>query len=308
MPRAPRFHFGLMPPLAAALLACGSPSAAPEVPDFGDAGLWTSSSSTASSSSPAPGLDLPAAGRSTSGAAVAVGGATSSACASALVGTLRDFVNKAGFSPASALDDDFQNVVADDRGIVETDLGPDGKPVYAHPGGTTPTTHGQTQFDWWYRDTPGKNLPFDFTVPLKHVGGGLVAFDAPEFFPLDGRGWDDEYRGDDGRMHNFSFTLELHGSFVYAAGDVFSFAGDDDVFVFIAGKLVVDLGGVHPTETKSITLDRLVTDDAVAAPVRLVVGGTYPIAIFFNERHTSGSHFLMQTSLAFVCTPVVLAP
>jgi fibro-slime domain-containing protein len=228
-------------------------------------------------------------------------------CAPNLTGRLRDFVNQPGFMPASALDDDFQNVIADDRGIVMTDLGPTEKPVYAHPGGMTVTTHGQTQFDWWYRDTPGKNIPFDYTIMLTPIGGGIESFNNQEFFPLDGRGWDDEYIGDDGMLHNFSFTFELHTTFEYKGGEVFTFIGDDDVFVFINAKLVVDLGGVHGAETKAIQLDQLVTDDAQATPVPLTVGTTYPLDIFYNERHTVSSHFRMDTSITFNnCNPIII--
>ena len=229
-------------------------------------------------------------------------------CSANLTGRLRDFVNKPGFTPTSALDDDFENVIGDDRGIVATDLGPTSKPVYANPSGTTLTTHGQTQFDWWYRDTAGKNIPYDFTVPLTPVGdGGVSSYDNQEFFPLDGRGWNDEYVGDDGNMHNFSFTFELHTTFEYQGGEAFTFIGDDDVFVFINGKLVVDLGGVHGAETKAIQLDTLVTDDAAATPVPLSKGTTYPLDIFYNERHTVSSHFRMDTSIAFNnCNPIII--
>jgi fibro-slime domain-containing protein len=220
---------------------------------------------------------------------------------------LRDFVNKPGFTPASALDDDFENVLGDDRGIVATDLGPTSKPVYANPGGTTLTTHGQAQFDWWYRDTAGKNLPFDYPIVLTPIGGGVSSFNDQEFFPLDGRGWNDEYVGDDGQMHNFSFTFELHTTFEYTGGEVFTFIGDDDVFVFIDKKLVVDLGGVHDAETKTVNLDTLVTDDAAATPVPLTKGTTYPLDIFYNERHTVASHFRMDTSIAFNnCSPIIV--
>jgi fibro-slime domain-containing protein len=229
------------------------------------------------------------------------------ACSPNLTGRLRDFVNKPGFMPSSALDDDFENVEGDDRGIVATDLGPTSKPVYAHPGGMTLTTHGQTQFDWWYRDTPGKNLPFDYTIVLTPIGGGVSSFNDQEFFPLDGRGWNDEYVADDGQMHNFSFTFELHTTFEYMGGEVFTFIGDDDVFVFIDKKLVVDLGGVHGAETKTVNLDTLVTDDAGATPVPLAKGTTYPLDVFYNERHTVASHFRMDTSIAFNnCTPIIV--
>jgi fibro-slime domain-containing protein len=235
------------------------------------------------------------------------GGGGGDACSPNLTGRLRDFVNKPGFTPASALDPDFENENGDDRGMVETDLGPSSKPVYAHPTGMTATTHGEALFDEWYRDTPGKNIPYDYTIALTPASGGVSSFDDEEFFPLDGRGWDDEYVADDGKMHNFSFTFELHTTFEYAGGETFTFIGDDDVFVFIAKKLVVDLGGVHGAETKAIELDTLATDDAAATPVPLTKGTTYPLDIFYNERHTVSSHFRMDTSITFNnCHPIIV--
>ena len=228
-------------------------------------------------------------------------------CSPNLTGRLRDFVNKPGFTPASALDDDFENANGDDRGIVATDLGADQKPVYANASGATPTTHGKTQFDWWYRDTPGKNQAFDYQITLTGPPGGVQTFNDQEFFPLDGRGWNDEYTADDGKQHNFSFTFELHTTFEYMGGEVFTFTGDDDVFVFIDKKLVVDLGGVHVAETKSVQLDALKTDDAQKSPVTLAKGTTYGLDIFYNERHTVASHFRMDTSIAFNnCNPIII--
>jgi fibro-slime domain-containing protein len=228
-------------------------------------------------------------------------------CSPNLTGRLRDFVNKPGFSPASALDDDFENANGDDRGMVATDLGADLKPVYANPNGQTPTTHGKTQFDWWYRDTAAKNIAYDFTIVLTGPPGGVQTFDDQEFFPLDGRGWNDAYTADDGKQHNFSFTFELHTTFEYAGGETFTFTGDDDVFVFIDKKLVVDLGGVHVAQNKAVNLDALKTDDAQKAPVPLTKGTTYALDIFYNERHTVASHFRMDTSIVFNnCTPIIV--
>jgi fibro-slime domain-containing protein len=291
-------------------VGCGS-SKGSSFGGMGGSGSSTTSSSSHSSSSHSGsggtgGSPLLTTGSSGGGGGHG-GGPTADACAPNLTGRLRDFVNQPGFMPASALDNDFENALGDDRGIVATDLGPSSKPVYAHPGGTTPTTHGQTQFDWWYRDTPGINIPYDYAIVLTPIGGGISSFDDQEFFPLDGRGWNDEYVGDDGNLHNFSFTFELHTTFEYMGGETFTFVGDDDVFVFIDGKLVVDLGGVHGAETKAIMLDTLVTDDAAMTPVPLTQGKTYPLDIFYNERHTVSSHFRMDTSIVFNnCNPIII--
>ena len=301
-----------VPVLAAALLAasafavaCGNSSPGSGFPGGGSSSGGGSGSGSGGGSGVGSGSGSGGSFGTTDGSTDA--GASGDACSANLTGRLRDFVNKPGFMPSSALDQDFENATGDDRGIVATDLGPTGKPVYAQPGGNTPTTHGQMLFDYWYRDTSGINIPYDFTINLTPLDGGISSFDDQEFFPLDGRGWNDEYVADDGNMHNFSFTFELHTTFEYMGGEVFTFIGDDDVFVFIAKKLVVDLGGVHVAETKSVSLDTLVTDDAAATPVALTKGTTYPLDIFYNERHTVASHFRMDTSIVFNnCQPIII--
>ncbi len=169
-----------------------------------------------------------------------------------------------------------------DRGIVEDLLGPDDLPVYTE---VSRTTSGREAFDQWFRDVDGVNLGAAIELPLTPDPDtpSRFLFDEEEFFPID-----DRLFGNEGRDHNYHFTLAARTEFVYAGGETFLFRGDDDVFVFIDRRLVIDLGGVHPRQSQSVDLDEL----------GLEVGRRYPLHLFFAERHTFNSSFRIETTLS----------
>lgn len=187
---------------------------------------------------------------------------------------------------------DFQYVIGVDPGIVEEDIGPDDKPVYAGDP-TTPTTTGVENFNQWYNDVDGVNQPFDIPLTVTEIEPGIYQYDNSAFFPIDDQGW-----GNEGRAHNYHFTLELHTDFVYEGGEVFTFEGDDDLWVFVNGKLGIDLGGVHSP------LEGTIDMDAMAEYLGIEPGNEYSLDFFFAERHTSQSNFKITTSIGcFVPVP-----
>ena len=95
------------------------------------------------------------------------------------------------------------------------------------------------------------------------------------------------WRSDDTCYHNYGFAMSVSASFKYVKGQYFEFRGDDDVWVFINNKLVVDIGGIHDKVEGAVDLDTL----------NLKEGREYPFNIFYAERQATGSNFKMRTSI-----------
>jgi fibro-slime domain-containing protein len=188
------------------------------------------------------------------------------------------------------------------KGIVKDALGADREPEYNDTVDTTRSmTTNATDFNSWYHNSKYSMVVVD-TLPLVAQTNGTYVYDhsgvynrttgawtTPAFFALDGRGWATPPDGPeipwletstvDSAKHNFSFTSEVRYWFEYQGGESLSFIGDDDVWVFVNGKLAVDLGGVHGAQPGSITLDA-----TAATTFSLTVGKIYEIVVFQAER------------------------
>lgn len=163
---------------------------------------------------------------------------------------------------------------------------------------TEPRLDSAESFEQWYNNIPGVNAATNVPITLTNVEGtNRYVFDSAVaepyrsrggFFPIDGQAYGNQ--GASG--HNYGFTTEMETQFRFGRnqGQVFRFSGDDDVWVFIEGQLVIDLGGVHAPKTQVIDLDRLGW---------LEDGHDYTLKIFHAERHTTGSNFKIDTTIRF---------
>ncbi|MCC6580704.1 MAG: fibro-slime domain-containing protein [Phycisphaeraceae bacterium] len=171
-----------------------------------------------------------------------------------LTGVIRDLKrgDKTGGHP------DFEtagakNMFGHVTGMVTYYLSEDRRPVYnpTRPASKDTMTSAD-RFNQWYRDTPNVNISSPLTLTLSNNQsnpGGVYTFHDSSFWPIDGK-----HFGNQSLNHNFHFTFELHTTFTYSPGQVFTFIGDDDVWVYVNGVRTIDLGGVHQAITGSFRL------------------------------------------------------
>ncbi|HLP40644.1 MAG TPA: chitobiase/beta-hexosaminidase C-terminal domain-containing protein, partial [Fibrobacteria bacterium] len=171
------------------------------------------------------------------------------------------------------------------------------------------------RFSDWYNDVPGVNRAFLVDLVFSYnTATRRYEYFKDDYFPLDNGAayqplgayttFGHQIPGHTG--HNFGFTLELHTKFSYFAGkgQTFEFRGDDDIWVFINGKRVIDLGGMHEHQTAVVNLD------AVAASLGLTDSLSYPLDFFFAERHVTTSMLRISTDLELeaVLSDPILTP
>jgi fibro-slime domain-containing protein len=101
-----------------------------------------------------------------------------------------------------------------------------------------------------------------------------MAGSAFKYYPINGKGFVDENLTGD----NTGYTMSLHNKFTYHGGEKLYVGADDDAYVFINGKLVIEEGGFHEAIIMPLEIDSL----------HLTVGQKYDIDIFYVERRLGG--------------------
>ena len=181
-------------------------------------------------------------------------------------------------------------------GMVDSLLSPEGYPQL----GENLCSNGDIE-QWWNPDNPAGGFAGvkDTVLDFAFKGGSvyLYATHAMGFFPMGGC---DEGTGNNTGTEckgqkNYAFGLHLHHEFTYAREaareQTFNFSGDDDVFVFLNGHLVLDIGGIHQPQSDAFNFF------AAGEEIGLKDGDDAYIDFFIAERSPSGSQAVISLSL-----------
>jgi fibro-slime domain-containing protein len=215
-------------------------------------------------------------------------------------------------------DFDFANISGSQltTGMVKPRLGPGRKPSSTQKSLPAPQTY-DTFDTWWITDTTAtdttmRNYPGCAEITLKKTKDGGWRYDSYWDSPIDHgffptTGLVDPYPSEAATTcavtpppgnefvapkepkRNFNFCVESHASFIYVKGQKFHINGDDDLWIFINDKLVVDRGGIHPPVSDSVDLDQL----------GLVQGQDYAWDIFQCDRQPCASTLRLSTNIYF---------
>lgn len=220
-----------------------------------------------------------------------------------ITGILRDF---------SAGHLDFGTAPSSGMGLymdmVEPSLDADGKPTYTGSGDLVdassltngllgdsvsmltkdvdPAVDSDTSFRQWFRDVPNVNVSAVFPITLRRdATKGKYVFDDR---------FDTHFTSITKTNKNRHFTWEVALQFTYvekAIDQTFVFGGNDDMWVYLNGELIADIGGMHSLTSVTVDMKSLGLTD----------GEMYDLKIFYAERDGGTSRVRIES-------PVVLFP
>jgi len=166
--------------------------------------------------------------------------------------------------------------------------------------------------DLYYYTSSSTTTRYPF-LPVTDAEGVYAGETDSYYFAEDGkRSYDVEYGTYKNR--NYNYVLESNGEFVYHEEDnlFFEFEGDDDVYLFINGQLVLDLGGGHSISNSSFNVNDYVVwardvlknptaysdaEIARAEALSLENGEIASFDFYYMERHGFGANMRIVTNM-----------
>ncbi len=189
-----------------------------------------------------------------------------------------------------------------EQGLVGYELNEKNLPVATGTGKMVPD-RGLTDLTRWFENVDGKSKAYTGTLKLTYGTGAEFSFESDEFYPLDEA---DFSAGDSvNEKHNKLFTMNFAVPFtVTASGEEnFEITADDDTFVFVGNRLVLDMGGIHKATTGKLSVNEVGEvyasvngEDLAYSGTTVAKGEGSIVRIFHADRDSKDSVFKVKFS------------
>ncbi|MBR3052208.1 hypothetical protein IKG60_01120 [Candidatus Saccharibacteria bacterium] len=185
-----------------------------------------------------------------------------------------------------------------ERGLVDYELGDDYLPVFS--AGRLTSNRGLGDAKRWFSAVEGKSASYTGTLGMKYEAeGAKFYFQRDEFYPLDEAEFSKgDYVNKDGHNHLFTMNFAVPFTVLLSGSESMEITADDDTFVYIGGKLAIDMGGIHGATTGKFVIHNngevyaaSGDEDLAYTGIRLSEGEGAMVHIFHADRDASESVF-----------------
>lgn len=123
-------------------------------------------------------------------------------------------------------------------------------------GGDLITNRGLSDMSRWFSEVEGKSKAFIGTIRLDYNSEDTsFSFHQNSFYPLDKVEYDkSEIVNKDGHNHLFTMNFAVPFTVLANANESFMVTADDDTFVYVGDKLVLDMGGIHDAMSGEVAI------------------------------------------------------
>lgn len=221
------------------------------------------------------------------------------------------YVFDGGFSQGASLDDLIAGTVTQEEYKAQTQNAVEYS-GYNTGGDGTISINKVDAKDYYYYQSSYTTTRYPFLPVVDSEGVYAGQTDSYYFAEDDKRNFDTELGTYYDR--NYGYTLVSNGEFVYNEEDglFFEFEGDDDVYLFINGELVLDIGGGHSISNCSFEVNDYVywarevlknpenyTEDQIARAEALDLdnGEIATFDFYYMERHGVGANMRIVTNM-----------
>lgn len=186
-----------------------------------------------------------------------------------------------------------------EKGLIDYELSDEYLPV-ATGNGKLISNQGLGNLDGWFEAVDGKSANYTGALKLEYQADGAeFVFHHDEFYPLDGAEFSNgDAVNSDGHNHLFTMSFAAPFAVLGSGEEGFAIRADDDTFVFVGNKLVIDMGGIHDAKVGRFTINNegevysAVDDEDLAySGVKLNPGESSIVRIFHADRDSKSSVF-----------------